>query len=210
MTLPSIFCDHMVLQRDRSIPVWGWAEPGEKITVTLAKKSRQTVTGKDGKWQVKLPALKAGGPFEMVIQGKTSITLRDVLVGEVWVCSGQSNMQFGVKELLNPEKEIATAKHPRIRLFTVANTAVVKPQQDVSGKWDICSPETIKDFSAVAYFFGRKLSQQLKIPVGLINSSWGGTCAEAWSSREALVANPIFKPRVTTYEKNLNKIITVL
>jgi sialate O-acetylesterase len=203
MKLPSLFCDHMVLQHGRPLPVWGWAKPREKISVAIAGKSRQTITGKDGRWQVKLPALKPGGPFEMIIRGSRSIRIRDVLVGEVWICSGQSNMQMSVKQSLDWEKEIAGANRPKIRLFTAANIAVVERQQDVPGKWSVCSPQEIGDFSAVAYFFGRELFQKLKMPVGLVNTSWGGTIAEAWTSREALMGHPLFRARTLAYEKNL-------
>lgn len=203
MKLPSLFSDHMVVQQGCPIPVWGWAQPGEKIIVTLDGKSRQGETGKDGKWMVRLPAMGAGGPHEMQVVGTKTITLRNVLVGEVWIASGQSNMQLSVAQAADPSKEIARADHPRIRLFTVSPHAVVDRQQDVQGGWSVCSPQTVDTFSAVAYFFGRELHRRLKVPIGLINTSWGGTPAEAWTSREALVGSRLFKPLVEKYENNL-------
>lgn len=203
MRLSSLFCDNMVLQQGRPIPVWGWSQPGEKIVVTLNGQSREAVTGKDGRWMVRLPSMRAGGPHEMQVSGPQTIALHNILVGEVWIASGQSNMEWSVGVSANAKPEIAKANHPALRLFTVAKNAVVDRQMDVAGRWEVCSPKTIEAFSAVAYYFGRELHRKLRVPVGLINTSWGGTLAEAWTSREALVANPLFKPLVLEYEKNL-------
>jgi len=163
----------------------------------------------EGKWEVILEPVAAGGPHELIIAGTNKIQLSNILVGEVWIGSGQSNMQWDVQRSMNPEEEIAAANWPKIRLFTVTRTIAQAPQEDCDGTWKVCSPETIADFSAVLYFFGRKLHQELGVPVGLINSSWGGTVAEAWTSREALEGDPDFQPileRAATFNpKNPNQ-----
>lgn len=192
VSLPHIFADHMVLQQGKPITVWGLADPDEKISVTFAGKSQRTIADEKGNWQVKLKSMKAkknqiGQKF--VVTGKNEITFDDVLLGEVWVCSGQSNMQFGVGGVNNATEEIATADFPQIRLFSVPNVTAVFPQYDVNANWQICSPQTVSPFSAVGYFFGRYLHKELQVPVGLINTSWGGTICEAWTSAEALRAN---------------------
>ncbi|MFV2066028.1 MAG: sialate O-acetylesterase [Pirellulales bacterium] len=192
--LPSIFGDHMVLQRDKPLPVWGWAEPGERVTVQVADKRGEATADDQGAWRVTLPAISAGGPHEMVIAGKNTIALADVLIGEVWVCSGQSNMQFPVHASVNGKDEVAAAAHPNIRLFSVKRAPADQPQTDCEGDWKTCRPDTVGGFSAVAYFFGRHLSQELDVPVGLINTSWGGTLCEAWTSDEGLKGDPDFQP----------------
>ena len=187
--LPSVLGDHMVLQQGVLVPVWGKADPGETVTVSFAGQTKQVAAGADGRWIVRLDALKADpdqAGTAMTIAGKNTLTLQDVLIGETWICSGQSNMQFRLSGALNPKEEIAAANFPLIRLFTVPNRTAVVPQDDCVGKWVVCSPETGNGFSAVGYFFGRHLHQNLKVPVGLINSSWGGTVAEAWVGEEAL------------------------
>jgi len=184
--LASVFSDGMVLQRDRTLAVWGTADAGESVSVSLAGNQAQTAADGDGAWSVHLPAAAAGGPHELVAKGKNAITLKDVLVGEVWVCSGQSNMQWPLSESLNAAEEIAAADHPTIRLLQVPATISDEPLANLSMRWQPCSPSTIPNFSAVGYFFGRKLNEDLGVPVGLINSSWGGTCSEAWTSRESL------------------------
>ena len=180
--LPGIFGSDMVIQRETNAPVWGWADPGEKVTVTGSwGKSAETVTPKDGKWEVKLQTPAAGGPYTVTIQGKNKIELKDVLAGDVWLCSGQSNMQWNVKNSNNSDKEIADAKYNKIRLYKVPLVPSTTPLNDQKGKWVVCSPDTIPGFSATGYFFGRTLYKALDIPIGLINSSWGGTCIEAWT-----------------------------
>lgn len=191
--LPKIFGDHMVLQQKLPIQVWGWADNGEEVTVTIGEKKATATAAADGKWRVTLDALEAGGPVEMTVAGKNSITLTDVLIGEVWVGSGQSNMQWTVAASDNAEQEIAAADFPRIRLFTVARKAAAEPQEDVEGVWTTATPETVKNFSAVAYFFGRELHKELDVPVGMINTSWGGTIVEAWTSHETLQSDPDFQ-----------------
>jgi sialate O-acetylesterase len=182
VSLPTVFGDHMVLQRGEPIPVWGWAEPGETVQVSLDQATVEATTDAAGAWRVALPARAEGGPFELTVKGKTAVTLTDVLVGEVWLCSGQSNMQFTVRSALNFEQEKAAATLPRIRHLGVPQSPASLPGKDVKAcAWSVCSPETVGNFSAVAYFFGREISRELNVPVGLINSSWGGTLIEPWT-----------------------------
>ncbi|MBN1942700.1 MAG: 9-O-acetylesterase [Phycisphaerae bacterium] len=190
LKLPAILSDDMVLQRDMPIPIWGWADAGQDVTVTFAGQSASATADKDGKWMVRLPAQKASDqPQTMTIQaGETSRTLGNILIGEVWLASGQSNMEWPVGASDNALKEIESADHPTLRLFTVAKDASFQPKQDVTGAWVKCTPKTVPGFSAVAYFFGRELLNDLKVPVGLINSSWSGTPIEAWSSQATFAA----------------------
>lgn len=193
--LPSVFSDHMVLQKMDKVPVWGQAQPGETVVVSVAGKKASTKAGTNGQWKVTLNlARSAPGPHVAVVQGNNRIEIQDVLVGEVWICSGQSNMQWPLSLAQNAGPEMAAATYPQIRLFTVPNVTAMTPQADCPGQWVACSPETAGSFSAVGYFFGRNLHQALGRPVGLINTSWGGTAAEAWTSASALMANlPEFK-----------------
>jgi hypothetical protein len=180
--LPALFSDHMVLQREAAIPVWGWADPGEKITVSIAGRSQATTADPKGKWSVKLDPLNAKEPATLTVTGTNTLTVADVLVGEVWLASGQSNMQMAVNGVNNAQGEIAAATFPQIRMFTVARLTAITPQEECGGKWVVCSPETVGQFSAAAYFFGRELHQTQHTPVGLINASWGGTAIEGWTS----------------------------
>lgn len=181
--LPKLVGNNMVLQRDVKIPIWGWADPGEKVTVYFLKQKHTTKAGADGKWSINLNPLKAGGPYEMRIKAKNEIKLNNILIGDVWLASGQSNMEWPLISTVNNfKKEIEEANYPQIRLFTVEKAVASRPLSDISGfEWEICSPETVGNFSAVAYFFGRDLYKDLNVPIGLINSSWGGTPAEAWT-----------------------------
>ena len=179
--LPNVIGKQMVLQRDQPIPLWGWADPGEKVTVSLGEQSETATTGDDGKWKVVLKPMKAGGPWELTIAGNNELVLDDILIGEVWVCSGQSNMQWSVSSADRPMNEIMSANHPRIRLFLVPRTKAAKPLDDVNASWKACSPASIPDFSAVAYFFGRALHQELDVPIGLIATAWDGTRIEPWT-----------------------------
>jgi sialate O-acetylesterase len=192
--LPKLFGDHMVLQQRTDAPVWGWADAGEEVTVTLGDVKAQATAGSDGKWQVKLATPSAGGPFRLNVKGKNSITLVDVMVGEVWIASGQSNMEWSVRQSANAAEETRQADLPLIRMIKVGRNPTDKPQDDfkfvengstLSG-WAVCRAETVPSFSAVGYFFARKLSAELNVPVGIISSNWGGTIAEAWTSRETL------------------------
>ncbi len=196
--LPAILGDNIVLQRGQAAPIWGWADPGEMVAVTIPGQSVTAKAGEDGSWQAKLAALEPGKPFDIVVTGSSGskTTLKNVLVGEVWVCSGQSNMAWRTSAALEPEKEIAAAEYPNIRLFTVARKKSPQPEPDCVGQWTACSPTSVPDFSAVGYFFGRHLHKELDVPVGLINTTWGGTPAEFWTRREVLEADPALKPLV--------------
>ena len=182
--LPAIFCSHMVVQRETKASMWGWAEAGEKITVAASWGTEATaVASADGRWSATLKTPAAGGPFTITVKGVNTIVLDDVLSGEVWLCSGQSNMQMSVRSSNNSKEEIAAADYPRIRLFTVHCKTAVEPVEDCIKvtEWAPCSPKNVARFSAAAYFFGRRLHKDLGVPVGLINSSWGGTGIEAWT-----------------------------
>jgi len=201
--LPGLFGDHMVVQRDATLPVWGWAEPGEKVTVDLAGQSKTATADADGKWSVKLDAVKAGGPHVLKVEGNNRIEIADVLVGEVWLCSGQSNMAMSVGGCLNREAEVAAANLPQIRMMTVSRVPAETPQDDCRGDWKVCSPETVAGFSATAYFFGRTLHRELDVPVGLINSSWGGTPVQAWTALKNQQALRELKPLLDEWKKNI-------
>lgn len=182
--LPSIIGDNTVLQQDQPLKIWGWAEPGEKISVALAGQKDQAITDAEGRWQVFLKPMKAGhGPLRMTVSGTKSgsVIVNNILLGEVWVCSGQSNMERSMILTHSPTPEILQADHPQIRLFHVPRKTATEPQEDVNAEWKVCSPETVGPFSAVAYYFGRELHLRLGVPVGLINSSWGGTRIEPWT-----------------------------
>ena len=193
VSLPPFFNCNMVLQQGIAIPVWGWASPGEKVTVTLDKNVVSTRSGKNGKWRVDLPKMNYGGPFKMTVKGKDLHTFGNVMIGEVWVCSGQSNMEFKVSSAKNSAQEIASANYKNIRSFTVKKRVSKEPQENLEeGEWWECSPQTVADFSAVGYFFARNLYEKLNIPIGIIHTSWGGTVAETWMSPEAIAADPDF------------------
>ena len=201
--LPAIFGDHMVLQRGQKIPVWGWADAGEKVTVSIAGQEQSATADKQGHWRVELAPIDAVGAIEMTVTGANTIKLSDVLVGEVWVCSGQSNMEMQTQQAMNAEKELAGANDPEMRLFHVQNAAFELPQKDVKGQWEICTPQSAAPFSAVGYFFGRQLRQNLKVPVGLIESNWGGTPAESWTDRPTLQGDPAFAKIMKDHEAAL-------
>ena len=200
--LAPLFSDNMVLQRGQSDPVWGWTTPGAAVTVSIAGKSAKAVAGTDGKWTAKLPPLTVGGPYTLNVTGPETATLANVLVGDVWVCSGQSNMEFGLGNAVNAQQEIAAANYPQIRLFMVQHNIQRTPQATAPvTPWAVCSPTTVAQggwngFSAVGYFFGRDLQQNLHVPIGLIETDWGGTPAEAWTSGPALARMPDFRAAV--------------
>ncbi|WP_134142765.1 sialate O-acetylesterase [Flavobacterium sp. S87F.05.LMB.W.Kidney.N] len=195
--MPLIFSDGMVLQRDKQIPIWGFADPNESVEIHFNKQIKKTQADKNGKWTVNLSPEKAGGPFELIIIGKNKITIKNVLVGEVWICSGQSNMEFQVYKTMNAEKEIADSNYPMIRHFGVAQDLSGTPKEDLKqGKWEAANKETVGNFTAVGYYFARKLYTELKIPIGIINTSWGGTNVETWTSREAFQNSPEFKAMI--------------
>ena len=197
--LPAIFTDNMVLQQGQSVPVWGWADEGETVTVQF-REQRLTTKPVNGKWTVKLLSLKAGGPDELIVHGKNRIQLKNVLVGEVWVCSGQSNMEWPLVKSFESQKDIAQSANPNLRLFKVQKMKSDEPLADLKQPWNVgkfawqeSSPQSSPDFSAVGYYFGQALQKARGVPIGLIESDWGGSPAEVWMSQEALEANAGYK-----------------
>ncbi len=194
--LPAIFSSHLLLQRDVENPLWGTADPDEKLSVKLDDLSIAAQAGPDGHWAVKLPATAAGGPHKIVIEdsaGDNKITLGDVLFGELWVCSGQSNMEMNLNSTDQAQQDVAAADHPQIRLFTTPHLRADQPQDDCQGRWTHCTPTSAAGFSATAYYFGVDVQKALGVPVGLVHTSWGGTPAESWTPRPALEAQPTLK-----------------
>jgi sialate O-acetylesterase len=200
VTLPKIFGDNMVLQRNKPIPLWGWGSPNEKITIRFNHQAKTVTTDLNGNWKVNLDKESAGGPYQLVLKGINTVTFKNVLVGEVWICSGQSNMEMpiaGWGKINNYQEEIAAANYPQIRHIKIPNAVNSTPQKDISqGDWKICSPQTAGDFTATGYFFARELYKQLKVPIGLINTSWGGTHVETWTSREGFEGSDEFKSMI--------------
>lgn len=203
--LPRLVGSHMVLQRNVPLPLWGWAEPGEMVRVAFRAARAQTTADPNGRWQVTLPAQVAGGPFELTVQASDTLRLTDVLVGDVWLASGQSNMEWPLRNAANGPAETAAARFPNLRLFAVPNRAELRPQTELAGgEWQPCTPESAAEFSAVAYYFGRDLLQRYNVPVGLIAADWGGTVAEAWVSAEALQQLPDFRASVAALQTQNN------
>ena len=195
--LPRIWTDHMVLQRHAPIKVWGWAAAGEMVKITLGAQSVSVKTGKAGKWSAQLPAMGAGGPFVMTVEGKNKITLSDVLIGDVWICSGQSNMQWRINQTSYEEKDTAFIETAPVRLFTVHFDIDYLPREDLKGTgWKTLSRQSINEFSAVAYHFGKYVNSQLHVPIGLISDNLGATNVETWMSNEALLQFPQFKAEI--------------
>ena len=195
VSLPRILTDHMVVQRERPIHIWGRAEPGEHVSVTLAQDVNETSADALGRWSVYLKPQSAGGPFEISVAARNKLVLRDVLVGDVWMASGQSNMEFKLHQGDNAESEIAAAKYPNIRFFQVERKTSAYPLEDVASKgWLVCNPETASDFSAVAYFFGRDLQRDVNVPIGLIDTSWGGTPLAAFTPMTAIAKDAALMP----------------
>ncbi len=195
--LPHVIGSHMVLQRDQEIRIWGWADRGEKITVHFNDTVVSKRTGKDGKWMITLPAMEAGGPYTMKVRGRNIITLEDILIGDVWVCGGQSNMEFKVEWFPWAAEEAALANYPGIRLFTVEkNVQPSAADETPGGEWKECNLETVLSFSAVGYFFGRYIHEELGVPVGLLSSNWGGTVIETWISAESVGQVPEFSEKM--------------
>jgi sialate O-acetylesterase len=193
--LPHLFSDHMVLQRDAEVHVWGWADPGEKISVTVAGHAQETIADSDGHWKVVLPPVQAGGPFVLRVQGKQTVVYKDVMFGEVWVASGQSNMTFPLSGATGAAEEIPKAEYAEIRFFTVPQEISLTPQTDtLSAEWVLCSPDTAKTFSAVSYFFARDLYRALGVPVGIILSARPGTAGEEWTDPDSLRREPALQP----------------
>jgi sialate O-acetylesterase len=199
--LPALVGDNMVVQQGVKARVWGWAEPGSRVTVAMGGKSAAATADAQGRWEARVGPFKAGGPYEMTIASKNTMVLKNILVGEVWVASGQSNMEWPLQNAAHGADEVARANYPEIHLFTVTKATALTPRDDVQGRWVVCTPETAGAFSAVAYFFGRQLHEKLKTPVGLIHTSWGGTPAEAWTSRETLAASAELRPMVEALDR---------
>jgi sialate O-acetylesterase len=201
-----MFGSHMVLQQGKKLPVWGTASPGEAVTVTMAGRSAKAVADEHGDWKLALGKLKAGGPHTMLISGpRNTVTLEDVLVGEVWICSGQSNMEWPLKAANNGDQEVAEANYPEMRLFIVTKKVAPEAVETCEGQWMVCTPENAPMFSAVGYFFGRMLHQELGVPVGLIKSAWGGTPAESWTSMATLESTPELVSTVKSFETILQQ-----
>jgi len=204
--LPRIFTDHMVIQRDKPVSVWGWADAGEQVVISFHNQQKQAKANSKGYWKVMLDPESAGGPFQLIVKGRrpspggNTLTVSDILVGEVWICSGQSNMEMPIEgwgRINNYRQEVAAADYPQIRHFKVPNTVSIEPKDDIAGgDWKVCSPETAGDFTATGFFFARELYRQLHVPVGLINTSWGGTMVETWISRGAFEQRAEFRDMI--------------
>jgi sialate O-acetylesterase len=203
--LPSVFGDNMVIQQGRPFVIWGWADPQERVSISLLSQKKVAVAGVDGKWKTRLEPIEAQGCFEMTITGSNTIIIKNILAGEVWLASGQSNMHWPLAEAINGKKEVADSDYPQIRLFHVPPVAADEPLSDCDAEWVVCRPETSGGFSAVAYFFGRYLHKELKCPVGLIAAPYGGTFIEAWMSQESLEGTIDYPAIMNRYNKDLEK-----
>jgi len=218
--LPAVIGDHMVVQQDKPVLVWGWAGKNEPVKVLFNGQERKTVAGADGRWRVVFDPLKAGGnPLEMTVRGAKApeVVVKDILAGEVWLCSGQSNMEMSFAWLANPAPDVLRAVNPNMRLFLVPRRTADMPQDDVIAKWEPCSPDSVRTFSMVAYYFGLELHKRLGVPVGLIDSSWGGTMIEPWTPPIGFTAVPEVKPlldqqsaRYAEYQAALAKTLPAL
>ncbi len=220
--LPKVFGSHMVMQQSQPLTVWGWAQPGETVEVRLDKETKKTQANDKGEWKVVLTPQKAGGPYTLTASGSSTVIFEDVLVGEVWLCSGQSNMEMGIKSCRDADKEIAAADYPQIRLLMVPNRWTPEPQKDMEGTWKVCTPKTVAEegwggFSAAGYYFGRELHKQLGVAVGLIDATWGGTVAQTWTPPEGFAAVPALKkdhervmlgdPRTAVHQQRLGEVL---
>ena len=201
--LPAIISDHMLIQQQMPVRIWGKAVAGEKVAVEINGQRAAATTDSSGAWELFLPPMAAGGPYEMNIHAANDAVIHDVLVGEVWVGSGQSNMELPMTRVNDADAEIAAANYPQIRLFTVKKKVSDVPLDDVDGAWSLCTPASTRSFSAVGYFFSRYIHQNRHVPVGFIHSSWGGTPAESWTVRPVLEANPLLKPILEEWDQVL-------
>ncbi|WP_147205969.1 sialate O-acetylesterase [Segetibacter aerophilus] len=211
--LPSIISNHMVLQQKSKVALWGWGDPGEKITITTSWNNQtiKVIADATGKWKTYVSTSAAGGPYTIIFQGTNELKIEDVLLGEVWLASGQSNMEFFVAKTKNAsytgvpnyEQEIKEANFPLIRQIDVANKNADEPQQDFKGDWKVCSTQTVDTFSAVAYYFAREIHRVTGYPVGIINASWGGTTAESWTKKEVLESDSDFKVLIDKYNEQV-------
>ncbi len=220
--LPKVFSSHMVLQQEKPLVVWGWAQPGEKVTVQLGTANQEVQANERGEWKAVLPATKAGGPYTLTVSGSNKVQFEDVMVGEVWLCSGQSNMEMGIGAARDAKEEIAAADYPGIRLLLVTKSWKPEPQSDIEGTWKVCTPKTVAEggwsgFSACAYSFGRELHKKLGVAVGLIDASWGGTRIEPWTPPEGFAMVPALKrdyelvqlgdPRTAPHQRRLEQVL---
>ncbi len=206
LRLPSIIDDHMVVQRNSDIKIWGWDTPGQKnkVTASWAKKKYKVKTDAQGKWIVTMVSPDAGGPFEISKICSATKILTDILSGDVWVCSGQSNMEWDAGSGYDNSKvEVSNANYPKIRLLDVTNKTSLKEEEDINGKWAVCTPESVFGFSAVGYFFGRELLKETDVPIGLIGSEWGGTPSEAWTEKSYLYSKPEFEENNKVYNAGI-------
>ncbi len=206
LTIAHIFSDHMVLQRDQKLPVWGWTSPAEQVTLSLAGQSGHVVADEEGSWMFQFEPIPAGGPYQLVVKNNVDkILIKDILIGDIWLCSGQSNMDWPLERSLEGEKEVAGARYDKIRLFKVLRSADPDPRTDLGEeKWMPCTPENAHGITAVGYFFARELQEDLGIPVGVLQSAWGGTRAEAWTEISFLEKEPELQPLVNQYLENKN------
>ncbi|MCX6927657.1 MAG: 9-O-acetylesterase, partial [Verrucomicrobia bacterium] len=220
--LPKVFSSHMVMQQGKPLTVWGWAEPNETVTVELATGSQQVQANAHGEWKAVLPTLKAGGPYTLTVKGSTTVRFEDVMIGDVWLCSGQSNMEMGIGMCRDGKNEIAAADYPGIRLLKVTKSWKPLPQDDIEGTWKICTPQSVAEggwggFSACGYYFGRELHKKLGVAVGLIDASWGGTRIEPWTPPEGFAAITALKreyelvqlgdPRALPHQQRLEQVL---
>lgn len=201
VSLPAIFSDHMVLQRDAPCPVWGKASPGEEVTVSFSGQEKSVTADNDGRWRVVLDAMPAPGGGEMTVAGENTVTLSDVAVGEVWICSGQSNMQWSIDRSFNAELNILSGNQPAIRLISIHEIGTQTPQEDFQGAWEQATPAAVAQFSAVGYLFGKRLEETLGVPIGLIDNAWGGSACEAWVPRDRLSSVEATAPIVEDWEQ---------
>ncbi|MCP4849389.1 MAG: sialate O-acetylesterase, partial [Verrucomicrobiaceae bacterium] len=202
VSLPSIFGSNMVLQRDHANPVWGWAAKEEKITVSIGDQSHEATAGVNGSWQVTLKPMKATGePLILSVKGDNELEFKNILVGEVWLCSGQSNMGMSVNRADDADLEIMSAKHPNLRIISIPPIGTQQAQKDFKGQWEAITPANAGDFSAVGYFFGRQVHRSLDVPVGLIDNAWGGSACEAWIRRDLLEKSTAAKPYMKLWSK---------
>mgnify|MGYP006287054223 CR=1 FL=1 len=199
--LPEIISSDMVFQRGKEIKIWGWADKNERIEVTFNNEKMKTRADRNGDWMVSFPAMEAGGPYEILISADNEIKLENILIGDVWICSGQSNMAWSVQRSNNAEEEIRNADYPKIRLLHIDNNFSHTPADDVpETEWKVCSPESVPSFSAVGYFFGRFIHKETNVPVGLVSTNWGGTNIEAWTSRDYITTIDVFRERLESIE----------
>ncbi len=191
VTLPAIFSEHMVLKKAANVPIWGKASPGEEVTVKVGDQVATAKAGEDGKWKALLDLSKSDpGPFTATVRGKNEISIPDVVVGEVWVASGQSNMGFFLEDSIDGRKEVANSANPMLRQFRVTHNAAEEPTTELAGKWEVAGPATSRQFTAVGYYFAKDIQKEINRPVGLINTTWHGTPSEAWTSPEAIATMP--------------------